>query len=46
MTAKEFVAFGKALKALIEVGAIDKAKEIIDFIADEKPLKDKDDGKE
>jgi hypothetical protein len=46
MTAKEFVAFGKALKALIEVGAIDKAKEIIDLIADEKSIKSKDDDKE
>jgi hypothetical protein len=46
MTAKEFTAFAKALKALIEVGAIDKAKEIIDFIADEKSNKYKDDDKE
>jgi hypothetical protein len=46
MTAKEFVAFGKMLKALIEVSAIDKAKEIIDFIADEKSIKSKDDDKE
>ena len=34
MTNKELTLLGMALKALIECGAVDKAKEIIDYMAD------------
>jgi hypothetical protein len=43
MTVKELTLFGKALKALIDVGAMEQVKEIIDYMASEKvtePVKD------
>ena len=40
MTNKELTLLGMALKALIETGEVDKAKEIIDYMAVDAPQKE------
>jgi hypothetical protein len=40
MTNKELTLLGMALKALIEIGEIEKAKEIIDYMANDAIFKE------